>query len=74
MLKIHPKKALTLNSNLIKKFELETFKNITNEYFIHKLTYKFSKDLYENNRFVNYISNLDKIKIIDSNNTSTLSK
>lgn len=72
MLKIHPKKALTLNSNLSKKFELEIFKNITNEYFIHKLTYKFSKDLYENNSFVNYISNLDKIKIIDSNNTSTL--
>ncbi|WP_455602981.1 capsular polysaccharide synthesis protein [Acinetobacter pecorum] len=63
MLKIHPRKALQLNQSLAKEFNLERFNEIINDFFIHKLTYKFDKKLYNTNSFVNYISDLPKINL-----------
>lgn len=70
MYKVHPKKALALNNNLTKPFDLDQFISITNDYFIHKLTYKFDKSLYESASFIKYISNLDKIQFIEKNSNN----
>lgn len=61
MIKVHPKKALLLNQSLSKNFDNDRYNEIIDDYFIHKLTYKFDKKLYNTDSFVKHVSNLPKL-------------